>query len=159
MDTRDVELAKLVLRQGELTLQAQLQLTTAAMARATTLAGLFAVTATAAVGYMLSNYGDELALALGGAGAGAALAVGAVLCVSSVWPTAFRTAGNLPSNWWVDGVKNRPLAECLSNESDNYDDAIKRNRASMAQEAKRFKFGAWLGCMSPAIGLICWALV
>ena len=153
----NLELARAVLRQGELMLDAQLRLTIAAMQRATTMAAILTPAAVAALALAMNRFPVDADFAAGLAASGATLVVGAGFCVSAIWPARFRVPGNTPRNWWEDGVEERPLAECLRRESENYDDDIKSNRALLARDARRLRLGAWSGCAAPVIGLAVWA--
>ncbi len=159
-DDLDIELAREVLRQGELRLGAQLQIALAADARAMTLAGLFTAAAAVARGFgagALEGETPRLAFGAGAIAMGAALVAASMLCVAAAWPGPIWPAGNRPESWWSDGVEERPLADCLRRESANYDRSIVKNRAALRRNAWRLQWGAALGAVSPLIGLVVWA--
>ena len=158
----DLELARVVLRQGELRLQDQLARALASDQRATTLAGLFTAAAMAALGFGASVLGQrdaDLAIGIGSLGTGTLLLAGVGLCVAAAWPVPFAAAGAAPEKWWKDGVETRPLAECLKKESRNYQRRIEHNRAVHARATQWLRAGIVIGCSAPALGLVVWALV
>ena len=157
----DLELARTILRQGELRLQDQLARALASDQRATTLAGLFTAAAMAALGFGASVLGQrdaDLAVGIASLGTGTLLLAGVGLCVAAAWPVRFAAAGAAPEKWWKDGVETRPLAECLKKESRNYQRRIEHNRDVHARATGRLRAGIVIGCSAPALGLVVWAL-
>lgn len=156
----NLELAKTVLRQGELRLSAQLMVGLAAVQRATALTGIFAVAATAALGFSTWAMGSTTAnipLGAGGIVTGLFFGIAAIQCVRVALPAKFATVGAEPNNWWEEGVEGRPLAECLRRESENYQKRIGHNQEVNIQGARLLRCGAYLGIAAPFIGLVTWA--
>lgn len=147
----DIELARVVLRQGELKLQAQMDIVNAVDARATAVAaiGITLALASASAVVVLRSIGAWDVLMLGMAATSLVLLAGAAVSAVSLWPAAFRTAGNLPHNWWADNVEDRPLAECLRKESDNYQGRIESNRVRINRKAALFRVSLALMLLSP----------
>ena len=155
-DEQQLQLARTVLQQGEVKLQAQLQAALAADQRAMVLAGMFATAAVAAFGLAILAVDREAAmwnLFSGGLAAGACLMVGAYQCLQAAWPQEFRFPGNQPDNWWSDGVEKRPLADSLKNQSKHYQKAIIENRFAMERNAKKTEVGAKWGLSAAGAGL------
>ncbi|RDD60496.1 hypothetical protein [Ferruginivarius sediminum] len=147
------ELARTVMRQGELNLDAQLRLAMNADQRGASLASVFALLASgllAAAAAKAVPPNGSIALAV----SGALEVVAAVMCVVATWPRPFAVPGNRPKNWWDDGVTNRSLAECLYRESLNYESAISRNRCRLDWSSRWVTFGALVGVISPMVGLL-----
>ena len=160
--TLDLELARTVLRQGELRLQAHLGLAVAADQRAVTLTAMFAATALAALGFgasWIDGPAANVPLGIGAVVAGLAFAGAAGLCVWALRPMTFALAGAQPEKWWCDGVEARPLAECLRKESNNYQKRIEHNRRALARNAESIRRALRLACVAPILGLAVWALV
>ena len=156
------ELAQTVLRQGELRLAAQLTVGLAADHRAMTLSGIYVVAATAALGFgagFLSSNTGSTPLGIGGIVTGLWLGIAAVQCVRAALPVQFATVGAQPKSWWEEGVENRPLAECLHMESENYQKRITYNQEVNKRGAGLLRLGAYLGIAAPFIGFVAWAVV
>lgn len=156
------DLARTVLRQGELRLQDQLARALASDQRATTLAALFTAAAMGALGFGASVLGQpdpDLAVGIASLATGALLLAGVGFCVAAAWPVPFGAAGAAPEKWWKDGVETRPLAECLKKESRNYQRRIEDNRTVHARATWQLRVGIVSGCSAPALGLVVWALV
>lgn len=156
-----LELARTVLRQGELRLQDQLTRAIASDQRASTLAGIFIAAATvslvAAVAFATAGTPNP-PLAAGGIAAAVMLLVAGAYCARAAMPVKFAAVGAVPQNWWEDGVKERPLAECLENESANYQRYISDNMKVIARSGKLLRCGAGLGWFAPQIGVVFWLI-
>jgi hypothetical protein len=147
-------LAEVVLRQGELKLAAQLQVAIAADHRATAFAGLFITLALAALSGagLLWKLGSGYEALLAGLIVVTALLIfAAYLCVETVKPVDFWTAGNQPERWWSDDVDKKPLAECLRKESENYQKRIIKNNDVLDRNAKKFLYALRIGLASPLV--------
>ncbi len=158
----DLELARVVLRQGELRLKDQLARALASDQRASTLAGMFTAAAMAALGFGASIFGQQdgdFAVAVASLGTGAALLASVGLCVAAAWPVPFAAVGTAPDSWWNDGVETRPLAQCLKKESGNYQRRIQHNRDVHARATRCLRAGVVVGCSAPALGSAIWVLV
>lgn len=145
-------LAQVVLRQGELRLQAQMAVTLAANQRAITLAGILVAATTAAVGVGVAQMGQPLGH--GALAAAAMFITGAACCIRAAWPVRFRLVGNLPDNWWDDEVMSRPLADCLKKESDNYSGRIRENVRTINACANWLMAGVIAAALAPVAGLM-----
>jgi len=153
----DLELARFVLQQGEKRLDAQLQIAIAADQRAMILAGIFVAIATLISGagiHFLSKNELNLPLGIGFLTTAICLIISSVQCIRAVMPGRYGLAGAQPKNWWEDNVEDRPLAECLRKESDNYQKRIAFNSEVHKRNAAILKRGAILGCLSQLIGLL-----
>lgn len=154
--TDDERLAEMVLRQGEINLEAQLQIALAADQRASTLAGIYTAISVAAFGVSAAMFkADSGAIGLTSAGltVAAISLVAALLCLGVARPARFHIAGNRPDNWWNDGVRDRTLAECLERESHNYDQYIQHNDEILARNADNLRRALRAGLMAPVAGL------
>lgn len=157
--TLDLELARSVLRQGELRLDAQIRIMQAIDQRGLTLAALLTTLSVATAGAALT-------LIFGPAPAyppGLGLAASATVLTWTAWKCVMAAAGrenriSLPGNdpqcWWDDAPERRPLAECLRREADNYQDYLEKNRERMQQQAREIRDAALGACLTPAAGLI-----
>ncbi len=160
--TDDERLAEMVLRQGEINLQAQLQIALAADQRASTFAGIYTAISVAALAASAAVF-QANASAVGLIAAGLAVAVvsliAANLCLGVAQPTNFHIAGNRPDNWWSDGARDRALAECLERESHNYDRYIGHNDEILARNASRLRRALRVGLMVPVAGSVVFLMV
>lgn len=149
----DLELARTVLRQGEVRLQEQRALAVAMDQRAAALAGIFATGAAAGFGFAVQA-GMDPAARIGIGMAALGLTVAALCTVRAEWPGTLWLAGADPANWWSDGVEGRALYDCLKRESWNYAARIKKNAALVEGAARWFRWGCWIGVTSPALGAV-----
>ena len=154
------KLAEIVLRQGELRLQAQLQVALAADQRAVLLATILATAAAVALGFAAAWFGSIPAmtgLGFGGLITGLAFAGGAWLCGHAARPLPFGLVGAQPDKWWNDAVESRPLAECLRKESSNYQKRVTYNRGVLSRNAGTLRRGLRLAFVAPIFGFLTWA--
>jgi len=149
-----LELARTVLRQGELRLQDQLARAVAHDARASMLAGVYMAAALAALGYGLGGAGSAAAA---GWAAGLVAFVGAVACAVAAWPRRFAAVGAQPKNWWDDDVADKRLSDCLVKESWNYQSRIAHNARAHERATRWLRAGITIGSAAPAAGLLAWA--
>ena len=154
--TIDLDLARTVLRQGELRLQDQLSRGIAADQRAMTLAGFCIVTATMGAGFTI----EQTTWPNIAAGFVAILLLfeAAMYSVWSAMPGRFAAVGADPEKWWKDGVETRPLAMCLVNESANYHKRIKHNAGVAERAAWLLKLGAIYACAAPVTAVATWVV-
>jgi len=156
------ELARVVLAQGEIRLQAQLQIALAADQRAMVLAGICAATATAFLGAAVVAFGQETPQrALGMAALGIVIVFGVAggLAAYVARPAKFWLAGGRPKNWWEGGVLDKPLSASLVTESLNYDERIEKNDRLLSRNAKLLAIALRLACIAPLLGaFLAWAL-
>lgn len=151
MLNHNVELARTVLRQGELRLDAQLKLTVAANQRAMTLLSVYIAAALAAAGFAVEGFSSPLSL--GALAAAIFLGFGGFFCILAARPMAIHAPGNLPDAWWDDNVENRGLYKALKRESINYAKNIEENRQILKECTADYNKGVILGALSPFIGL------
>ncbi len=158
--TDDERLAEMVLRQGEIKVQAQLQIALAADQRASTFAGIYTAISIAAFGASAAVFqAGAVGLIAGGLAVAVVSLIAAYLCLGVAQPTRFHIAGNRPDNWWSDGVRDRALDECLERESQNYDRHIEHNRVILARNASRIRRALRVGLMVPVAGLVVFLMV
>lgn len=153
------ELAERVLKQGELRLNAQLQVALAADQRAVTSAAILVAVASAALGFagaQATNCNIDVPFAVALLVAGLSLLVSAAFCVGAARPVKFALVGAYPEEWWDDDVTAKPLEECLWTESNNYNVRINDNRTVLSHNAALLRKGMYLACVSPLIGLFSW---
>ena len=156
------ELARLVLAQGELRLQAQLQIALAADQRAMVLAGICAAAAAAFLGAGVVFFDAEAPQTVLGAGAIAIAIVFGIaggLATVPARPAAFWLAGAQPRNWWEGGALSKPLADAMVAESWNYEDRIVKNERFLSRNARLLLLALRLACVAPLLGAICGAAV
>lgn len=155
-EDRATALAQTVLRQGELRLQAQLQVAIGADQRAMTMGAVFIAGAAACLGFASDA---DLPGLIGALVAAAQLLSGAGLAIGAAWPTAFRLVGSRPNLWWTDGVEDKPLAAALEKESNNYAKYIAKNDDALDAAAQWLMWGAVVGASAPVVGAAAWAAV
>ena len=158
----ELELSRTVLRQGELRLQAQLQVALASDQRAIVLVTLLATAAAAAIGFSAAWFDaapTKAALGSGALAAGACFLAAAWVCGLAARPQKFGLVGAQPDKWWRDGVETRPLHECLRKESANYQGRIAYNRNVLKKNAETLRRGLRLAFVAPIFGFLAWASV
>jgi hypothetical protein len=146
------EIAKIVMRQGEVKLSAQLTLALAAVGRASSFAGLFTTLGLAVAGTVPvlwtagARYQGLMAAAVLEA---VILLIAAYLCIQATEPVDFYLAGNRPKSWWDDNAENTPLFDNLKSESNNYSTYIEHNHVVIERDAQRFMLALRLVLLSP----------
>ena len=154
------KLGETVLRQGELRLQAQLQVALAADQRAVLLTTIFAGASTAVLGFAAAWFGSTpvmMELGFGALITGLAFFGAAWICGHAARPQPFGLVGAQPDKWWNDGVLTRPLSQCIRKESDNYQKRITHNRVALNRNATTLSRGLRLAFVSPIFGFLTWA--
>jgi hypothetical protein len=154
----DLEMAKLILKQGEIHLDCQLRISLAADQRAMVTGGILAAFAASVIAASLNTWGathnpDLLVLQLGLA---VALLFGAVYSVRAARPVPFCHAGSEPLKWW-DFRESENLAQAIGGEAENYQFRIETNNAILKRNAKRFARGLHLALASPIIAVATWS--
>lgn len=152
----DEEMAREILRQGEIYLSKTLEISIASDQHAATLAGIFSASATAALAVSAAvaiSENSNGALVVSGLFVALTWLIGAMFCVSVVWPSKFQLPGNHPKNWWPDEVSRGSIVEAIGGESENYQERIEFNEAAIKRSAKRLKWGAAIGSAAPFVGL------
>ena len=147
------EMAKVILKQGELLLDAQLKIALAADQRSMVSAGICAAFAGAITTAIVANYSQYRAVDI--ATSGGVIAVGllisAALFLFCARPTNFKTVGNEPIKWWE--VRNdQNLAVAIGGECENYQRNIESNNALLKNNAWRYWFGVKIAMCTPLLG-------
>jgi hypothetical protein len=132
-----------VVREGEIRLQSQLQIATAADQRALTIAGFQIASATAALagGVALAvKQGPDLLLAALALGFAGALLGAAWIAVRTVRPSKFSIPGNRPSGWlperWLSAsAKDFSLKKARIEQAACLDEAIEENDRDLERAA------------------------
>ena len=153
-----IELAREIARQGEARLDAIVDLSTAAVARATTLCGIFGaagVTITAAVLAYLSSTRPTRALVLGGAMTAALLLIAGGLAAFAAAARNFWIKGASPTElttWAASASGWRTEVQLLKVVSDRLAKAIEANRRLLEREARLVNWSLWLGALAVLVG-------
>lgn len=149
----DPEIARLILRQGELRLEAQFKAAIAADQRAMVSAGICAAFAAALTTAMIANYSQYHAADV--AWAGGTLAA-ALLCASASFlrcakPTKFETAGNEPKEWF--SIRNyKSLSVAIGGECENYQEWIDENEKKLSMNARHYWRAVTIAMLAPIVG-------
>lgn len=139
------EVAREILRQGEMHLQGMLQLAIAADQRATTTAGIFLAVVAAVLAVIFTASPSGLLLLAGSVLAASYIIAGA-LCILASLPIEFGIPGNYPKNWWGD--RSQPIEITLGQESENCQEIIEDNFEKLKRNARYFR----AGCLAAIIG-------
>jgi len=163
--TMPVELAREIARQGEARLDAIMDLSTAAVARATTLCGIFGaagVTITAAVLAYLSSTQPARTLICGGSVTAFLLLVAAGLAAFAGAPRDFRIKGSSPAeltSWAARDSGWRTEVELLKAIGDRLAQAIETDRLLLEREAELIKWSLRFGALAVLLGPLVTRLV
>src|SRR5579872_3405460 len=140
--TANEELIKEALRQGELRLQAQVQLATSADQRATMLAGIYIAASTGLLAALAAlaatasgSHPMPLALIVGAAATALAFLAGAIFCILAVLPSSMHSPGNDPHEWYADIKDGKDHKVSLGEQSDWFDQHIIANRRMLKRNA------------------------
>lgn len=132
-----------VVREGELRLQAQLQIATAADQRALTFAGfqIAAATGSLAGGVALMTADDpDLVLAATAFTFALVLLIGCLFAIATVWPRKFSIPGNEPHNWaphewrWAD--KGFDLKAARVEQASCLQEGIQKNQRAATRSSR-----------------------
>ncbi len=154
--------AREILRQGEIFLNAQLTVALAADQRATSLVGILITAATGlfgVAGVFFTASSPRPALAFGFVSAGAVMLTAVLFFVLSLAPTRFKLVGNNPRAWWKPRLLSAPLVVAIGGEGINYQNRIQFNNQVLRRNARHLRTGLWIASASPIVGLGAWALV
>lgn len=151
-----IEMAEQVLRQGELYLQAQLQLAIAADQRAATMAAFWGTigTAVAAAAIAYWDRSSDLAILISGLACAALMVAGASACLWAARPVDFYAPGNHPQSWF--DLLDRPLFDVMLGEAENYQAHIEANAAFLLTNCRLIGFGAALATSAPVLAVLVW---
>jgi hypothetical protein len=147
--------AATILRQGELRLDAQLQLAIASDQRATTLAGIYAAVATALLGWsgwLTTTPDGSAALAAAFSTTAVLLLVAASLCIYVARPMGIATVGAKPETWTDNGALDRSPEEAFLKEAKNYDEYISDNRLKFDKNSQKLNWALGLSVFAPVAG-------
>jgi len=170
----DPEMAKIILRQAELRLDAQLKIAIAADQRAMVSAGICAAFAAASATAAISNVSSGRTASISQpkptvASTGnneitaAGLAIAAtLLCAAAIFlrcakPTKFKVPGNEPA-FWFEVRNHKNLAVALGGECENYQVWIEQNNDALAKNAKRYWLAVKVAATAPVVGLLIFLL-
>lgn len=148
------DMARHIAQQGEMFLQAQLQISLASDQRAVTAASVFATFATAVLGVTLAYWDTDIPLMLAGLTASAAMGTGAMLGFWSARPITVYVPGNHPEQWW--SCRDAGMAEALGMESENYQNRIEHNARCLESNGKIFFRGMVVAVSAPLSAFAVW---
>lgn len=147
------EVAKEVLRLGEVQLQAYQALAIGGNQRAATLCGILTAAAVGAVGGAAAglNVGD-IRFALSAGLVAVMLLAGAALCIAALWPATFYAPGYSPSDLLNRGVLFGNMEDTTLHLAGLYAQRISDNRRTLIGSARLFRLAAVVGCGAPICG-------
>lgn len=152
------EMAKTILKQGELFLQAQLQAGIAADQRAARTGGIFTTLGTGVLAATLA-YGaspdPSVAVYNAGVTVFAMMIFSALMALLSARPTKFFFAGNHPKQWF-DVAKNSSLAAEIMGEAENYQARIEANAAVLRWNGRLLMASNLIAVLAPVGGYVVW---
>lgn len=154
-------LAREIARQGEVRLNAVMALTTAAVARATTLCGVFGAASIALVAAVLAYVATAphlvVGLILGGAVPSALLFLSAILAGTAGAPRDFWLPGGMPRSLrdaaWSNGHW-RSEEEVLDAMAAGLANAIETDRRHLEHESLIVRCSLWLSAVSAPAGIL-----
>jgi len=150
----DEDLVREAVNDGEAKLKAQLQIATSADQRASVLSGIYIAAATGIIGAVVTrSTPSAIPLISGALLTAVSFMVGALLCILTMLPSYFWTAGNSPAQWYKDIANKTPLKEALGEQAENLAEKLSENNVAIERNAKRFLYGALIGAFAPIIGL------
>lgn len=147
------EVAREVLRLGEVQMQAIQALVVGANQRAATLCGV--LTAAAAVtmgGVAAAHAAGKVDLVLAGVLVALMLLAGAAFCVAALWPADFYAPGYAPGDLINRDALFGSLEDTMLNMALLYDGRIRENRRVLIKSSRLFRLGAVAGCGAPVLG-------
>jgi len=157
----DKDMVKHVAREAEMYLGGQVTLGTSADQRASVLGGVFMAAGTAIVAGLLGILSAGFmswSIIVGGSISAILLLVASGLCILATVPVGFWLPGNEPKSWYEDVDSNRPLLEAMGEEAEQIQEKIEENRKELKKNARRFKWGAFLGVTAPFVGAVVYLL-
>jgi hypothetical protein len=153
-----IELAREIVRQGEVRLAALTTLATAADLRATTLCGIFGASAigigAATLAYFTTTH-TESGLILGGAAAACGLFCAALVAARAGAPSDFWLGGGSPDllrQWAWNNGEWRGELEMLEATAQRHAESINKNGTASRGSAKRLVLSLLIAFASPALG-------
>jgi hypothetical protein len=153
--TKNIDLIREASRHAEAKMIAQVQFAVSADARASILAGIYVAAATGCVAALAaSSTLQGRPAAIGAAvGAVAAFISGAYLCIWATLPCDFHLPGNEPKNWYDEIENDASLVSAAGEQLALFDSDIHENNDTLADNARKFKWGALIGISAPFAGL------
>lgn len=154
----NVEMANLILRQGELYLNAQFQAALAADQRAMVSASLLSGFAAVVFGGTIAYYEQTEGVAELYAGLVVVLfmSTGAFLSMHSARPVKFASVGAEPKVWW--SLRGGTVLSAIGGEAENYQERIEYNESVLRKNASFYIWGARLAWAGPIAGLFVWGV-
>jgi hypothetical protein len=160
------DMRKRILENGQIYIQNQIGLATAADQRAASLAAAFSAAATAVLAALVAVIGlanpamaHPIPIIAAGILTSILFLVSAGLCITALFPKLVWLPGSEPESWYVDVEKNLPLEKCLFAEVTFLQEKIVDNRTMLQNNAINFKCGTIIGLLAPLIGGIVWAVI
>lgn len=157
----DDEIARQIVRHGELQVQAQLQTALAADQRSMTFSAVMAALTTLALGAALAILSDETPTRDVGI---PMLVVGTVFVLSlffavlSARPIEFVFPGNHPKQLYENAAYLAgPISENLGTDAENYQTTIEANEKRMKKNARLLLCAYWLSFAAPILGALTWS--
>jgi len=152
------KMARQILAQGELHLQAQQDLAIAADQRASTAASILASAATAIAAAFIAFWdksADRAALA-GGLAAGVCLMIAAALAAFAARPTDFHSPGNHPAQWF--GGRRADFVGMIGGEAESVQRRIEKNHTIMGRNQEWLRWSFRTALAAPVISVLIWLL-
>lgn len=134
----------------------------ASQQRSLTVGGFFLASATALVAGVISIASDDIghtALTIAGIVAAVLFYTAALLCFFSALPGIIHTSGNTP-DWWEWVLRSHKTAEAILEEQiDDIKTKIARNKVQAEYTRRLFRFGAYLGLITPLFSSLVWIIL
>lgn len=151
----DREVARELMRFGEMQLHAQLTIAIASDQRASMMCGVLVTSMLACFGAAGVSYNAGLTVFLVATlFAGVALLVAILACIKAFWPGMIYLPGTQPKQWLGEDVLYGCLVDTMVHQSTRYQEMIDSNELKNALAAKWLKRGILVAVSSPAIGAI-----
>jgi hypothetical protein len=159
----ELDLAKEIVRSGEVYLDGQVKLATSADSRAAGLGGMFTAAATAltagVIALSVRVFAGRLEFMAAGGLTALMFLIGAILCIRSIMPVGFCLSGCEPGKWVDDVQEGRALKDCLGDRATHIQEQISENAQVLELNARLFKWGARMGIAAPFAGLFVWLAI
>lgn len=158
LDWSDVpeHMARIILHQGEVFLDAQLRTALSADQRAMIGASIFTGLAAAVLAATLAYWSasHDPALFLAGLATAVLMVSGGFCCMHAARPVDFNSPGGEPGQWWDERYGS--LVVAMGGESENYQERIDVNDKVLRKNAKWLTWGIRLAWAAPIVGFIVW---
>ncbi|WP_430437804.1 hypothetical protein [Oceanibaculum nanhaiense] len=154
-----------IVQAGQLYLDGQVRLATSADQRAAALAGIFTAAGTAVLAGLIAVHLSDLTIKFtlpiyigGGVSVVMFLLAGSV-CIWSALPLEMWLPGGEPETWYRDIQSGKPFPDSMAELAELIQEKISENRKYIEANAKRFRFGAICGVISPGVGTLLWVAI